>query len=56
MIMNINASVNKNKMLVLSEKLRSIEDNRLHSSFGYTINDLDNYLESVIKQASDDKK
>ena len=48
--MDINIESKKEKMLELRDKLRSIEDNRINSSCDCTIEELDEYLASVIKK------
>lgn len=48
--MDKNIKSQKEKMLELRDKLRSIEDNRINSSYDCTIEELDEYLESVIKK------
>ena len=48
--MDMNMKSKKEKMLELRDKLRSIEDNRINGSYDSTIEELDEYLESVIKK------
>ena len=43
-------------MLKLREKLLSVEENRLHGSVDYTIDELDSYLESVIEDIANGAK
>ena len=55
-VMDIDAFTRREKMLKLREKLLSVEENRLRGSVDCTIDELDNYRESVIEDVANGTK
>ena len=49
-VMDIEAFSRREKMLVLREKLLSVEENRQSGAKGYTVEELDNILDKTISE------
>ena len=48
-VMDIASFTRREKMLKLRENLLAVEENRIHGSANYTIDDLDTYLAGIIE-------
>jgi prevent-host-death family protein len=55
-VMDIETYDRWEKMLKLREELLSVEENRIHGSKGYSIDEVDFMLNSVIEEATDHEK
>lgn len=50
-VMDIEAFAQREKMLQLREELLAVEEERLAGKKGYTLNELETYLDSVIEES-----
>lgn len=50
-VMDIESFTRREKMIQLREQLLAVEEDRAAGRFGYTIDELDTYLDSVLNEA-----